>query len=196
MFLDYTKYGNEDKLLKLVDAFKSEFGDLNKQSISEFRKLYKNNIEEYNKNNKWYDIDFIDGNGYDSDWWLFKLYDTIDNSRIDPYTVTQFSKTIEIASSLPHVKRILYSSLGPGNDVPPHIDDEDDVQHEKVDVVNFNITVHANGGISFRAGEETVNPTVGSIYCLDSYHTEHAAANIGDDHWVILILQIERSFFL
>lgn len=198
MFLECKKYGNEDKLHELVEIFKLEFGKLNNTTISNFRSYYKNDISVYSADGNRYDIDFLDS-GDDpipTDWWGLKLFDREDINRIDPYTQNKFHNTIKFLSTLPNLVRAQYTSVGPSYFVPAHVDTEEGHAHETTEVVNFTITIHAKGNITFRSGNETVIPTPGDFYCIDAFHEEHEANNNSNDHWAILILQIERSCFL
>lgn len=196
MIIDITNFKHIDKFDHLVDIFKAEVAAAS-IDISNFSDYYENNVvKTYIENNieKTYDIDFTKYVYERSDWFGVKIFDRQTMSRVDPFSISTFPKTIEILETMDGIDRASFTTVGPKSYIPDHIDNDDGRNIDRTPIYNCALTTHATNGVTITVGDNVIGPLVEKqAICLDAHNYKHSARNNSDSHWMALILCIRRN---
>jgi hypothetical protein len=196
MIIDIINFKHRDKFDHLVDVFKKEVADTT-INISNFSDHYENNVvKTYIENNieKTYDIDFTKYVYDDSDWFAVKIYDRQTMSRVDPFSITTFPKTISMLETMDGIERASFYTVGPGSYVPEHSDNDIGREINSIPVYNCALTTHVTNGVTITVGGEIFGPlTEKHAICLNAHEHLHSANNNSNSHWMALILCIRRD---
>ena len=196
MIIDITNFKHRDKFDHLVDVFKEEVA-ATYIDIKNFSDHYENNVvKTYIENNieKTYDIDFTKYVYDDSDWFGVKVFDRQNMSRVDPFSISVFPKTIKILETMDGIDRASFYTVGPRSYVPEHTDNDYGREINSDPVYNCALTTHVTDGVTITVGGEVFGPlTEKHAICLNAHEQFHSAHNNSDSHWMALILCIRRD---
>ena len=196
IIIDITNFKHRNKFDHLVDVFKEEVAATN-IAVSNFSEYYENNVvKTYIENNieKTYDIDFTKYVYADSDWFGVKVFDRQAMTRVDPFSLAVFPKTIKILETMDGIDRASFYTVGPGSYVPEHKDNDDGIEIDNKPIYNCALTTHVSNGVTITIGDTVIGPlTEKHAICLNAHDYLHSANNNSDSHWMAMVLCIRRD---